>query len=39
MIECMAQPDFLFAVFFHLLPSLILWLGFGYLLRFALDWF
>jgi hypothetical protein len=38
-LDCMAEPNFLFAVFFHLLPTLVLWFGFGYLLRFASDWF
>jgi len=37
--DCFSEPGFLPSVFLHLLPSLIVWFGFGYLIKFAADWF
>ena len=37
--ECFAEPGFLFNVVLYLLPSLILWFGFSFIIKLAVDWF
>ena len=39
MIDCINEFGFVVDVFLHLLPTLTVWFGFTYILRFASDWF
>jgi hypothetical protein len=37
--ECFSDSGFIAEVVFRCLPSVILWLGFSYMLKLAADWF
>jgi hypothetical protein len=37
--ECISESGFLPEVVLYLLPALITWFGFTYILKFAADWF
>jgi len=37
--DCFTEPGFMFEVIFRCLPSILLWAGFSFLLKFAADWF